>query len=372
MKLLKKLVFILPLATIALASCEKDDDDNSGTNDGNFDRETMLSNMGNNIIIPKYQNFRDKTAPLHQAAKDFTADPTGQNLASLRSNFLEAYQAWQKVTPYGFGPAEDMVLRKNLNTFPADTQAIEKRIANNDQSWGPYDNDLKGFPALDYLLFKDPKQELVDSFRSGPNAQNRKAYLKAITNEINQKAKTVHNRWKSGGGNYLETFTNATGNDKGSSLSKVVNALNFNYEIIKNPKLGIPVGKKSLGDPLPKKVEAFYSEKSLDLMLRNLDAIENLFLGRYDGTNGKGLDDHLDAVDAKRDGQDLSDAIVDQFETARSELESLNRPLSEAIQNNKSAVEKAYEEVQKQVVLIKTDMPSALGVRITYQDNDGD
>lgn len=372
MKLLKKLVFILPLAVIALVSCEKDDDDNSSTNDANFDRGGMLRNMGNNIIIPDYQNFREKTAPLYQAAKDFTANPTSQNLASLRSNFQEAYQAWQKVTPYGFGPAEDMVLRKNLNTFPADTQSIEKRIANNNQSWGPYDNDLKGFPALDYLLFKGPEQELVDSFRNGPNAQNRKAYLKAITREINQKAKTIHNKWKPEGGNYLEAFINATGNDKGSSLSKVVNALNFNYEIIKNPKLGIPVGKKSLGDPLPKKVEAYYSKKSLDLMLTNLEAIENFFLGQYDGKNEKGLDDHLDAVDANRNGQDLSDAIVDQFESARSELESLNRPLSQTILNNKSAVEKAYEAVQKQVVLIKTDMPSALGVRITYQDNDGD
>jgi len=39
---------------------------------------------------------------------------------------------------------------------------------------------------------------------------------------------------------------------------------------------------------------------------------------------------------------------------------------------NPSVVDAAYVELQKQVVLFKTDMPSSLGVLITYQDNDGD
>jgi hypothetical protein len=34
--------------------------------------------------------------------------------------------------------------------------------------------------------------------------------------------------------------------------------------------------------------------------------------------------------------------------------------------------ETAYNEVRNMVVYLKTDMPSALGILITYQDNDGD
>jgi len=39
---------------------------------------------------------------------------------------------------------------------------------------------------------------------------------------------------------------------------------------------------------------------------------------------------------------------------------------------NKPMVQETYQELQKLVPLIKVDMTSALGVLITYQDNDGD
>ena len=46
--------------------------------------------------------------------------------------------------------------------------------------------------------------------------------------------------------------------------------------------------------------------------------------------------------------------------------------MSENIINNQTQVEAAYAELQKLIVLFKVDMPSRLGVLITYQDNDGD
>ena len=370
---IKAYVIGLLLAAFTLSACNKDDDNNKSRNNGNFDRKAMLKNTGNNLIIPNYQEFNEKAGKLHQASQQFTSDPSGKNLTALKTAFHTAYKSWQKVTPYGFGPAKQMALRANLNTFPADSSGIEKRIENNNQDWGPYNNDLKGFPALDYMLYKyDNNQTVLATFTDSSNAENRKSYLKAITNEIKTMSKEVLSGWQSSGDNYLNTFVNATGNDKGSSLALLVNELNFDYEIIKNEKLGIPLGKKSLGDPLPQKVEAYYSGNSLELMLANLNAIENLFLGKHGQTNGKGLDDHLDAAGAKRNGKNLSTVINNQFDIAREQLKGLASPLSETIQTDKSKVNKAYEEVQKQVVFLKTDMPSALGVRITYQDNDGD
>ncbi len=370
MKGLLYLTLITVLSASIFFGCKEDEPENDDNN--SFDRKAMLRNLGNNVIIPDYKNFKQKANTLSQSAKKFASNANKQTLKPLREDFKEAYLAWQKVTPYGFGPAKSLALRTNVNTFPADTQEIPKRVKNNNQEWGPYDNDTKGFPALDYLLYRDSEEAVIDSFKESPHAGNRKSYLKAITKDIAQMAGNVYRKWISSGGDYLKTFSNANGNDKGSSLALLVNQMNFDYEIIKNDKLGIPLGKKSLGDPLPNKVEAYYSGISLKLMITNLNAIENLFLGRYDGKNGKGLDDHLDAVDAKRNGKNLSNAIVDQFAKARTELKQLDDPLSKAIKNNKTQADKAYEEVQKQVVLIKTDMPSALGVRITYQDNDGD
>ncbi|MDQ3534753.1 MAG: peptidase M75, Imelysin, partial [Bacteroidota bacterium] len=159
----------------------------------------------------------------------------------------------------------------------------------------------------------------------------------------------------------------------GSSFGELVNELNFDYEVIKNPKVGIPLGKKSLGQKLPESVEAYYSGISKDLALLNVKAIEDIYSGRSKaGTEGKGLDDYLNQLNAQYNGGFLSAAINSQFDIVKSKIQVIPDPLSDAIINHQNIVEEAYSEIQKMVVLLKTDMPSAMGVLITYQDNDGD
>ncbi len=372
MKLIS-IISTLCLGILIFTGCSKDDENETQPN-SDFNRKAMLENIGRNVIIPNYQEFKAEASSLHQASQEFASNPDAANLSSLREQFKTAYLVWQKVTPYGFGPANDMTLRNHLNTFPLDTVSVKERIDNNNTSWGPYDNDVKGFPALDYMLFNHQKsqQKILDQFTGASNAANRKSYLKAITKEIKTKSAKVTQKWQESGGNYIQTFVQSDGAGKGSSLSLLVNELNFDYEIIKNPKLGIPLGKKSLGEPFPKKVEAYHSENSIELMLQNLNSIRNLFLGKYGDTNGKGLDDHLDEMDAQRKGEPLSKAILNQFDKAEKAINNVPQPLHLSITENTQKVEQAYEEVQRQVVLLKTDMPSALEVRITYQDNDGD
>ena len=53
-------------------------------------------------------------------------------------------------------------------------------------------------------------------------------------------------------------------------------------------------------------------------------------------------------------------------------MEAVPDPLSDHITNGPTQAEAAYEEILELLVLTKSDLPSALGVLITYQDNDGD
>ena len=56
----------------------------------------------------------------------------------------------------------------------------------------------------------------------------------------------------------------------------------------------------------------------------------------------------------------------------RSKLIAINGVLSNQIVANPTLVNAAYIEHLKLLVLLKTDLPSNLGVVITYQDGDGD
>jgi len=53
-------------------------------------------------------------------------------------------------------------------------------------------------------------------------------------------------------------------------------------------------------------------------------------------------------------------------------MQALPEPLSSAVQSGATAVTDAYTEIRKMTVLYKVDMCSALGVKISFQDDDGD
>lgn len=372
----------LPLALLFLAftlfftsSCGTEGDD---TTQINFDRPALLQNLGNNLIAIRYQELELEINALDEAVTNFAATPNTNNLAQIGIAFQNTYFQWQYCSLFDFGPAETVGLRSAVNTFPTDIEKINANITSGTYNLEIADNiDARGLPALDYLLFgiAATEAETVELYTSDALAENRLAYLQAITTDLKINMLTVINEWKATG-SYLATFENAAGTDVGSSLGQLVNQLNQDFEFLKNVQIGIPLGKKTLGEALPEKVEAFYkNDISVDLAIEHLQAIEDVYFGTtHEGIDSIGLDDYLTELGTQHQssGGLLATAIADQFTAAKNALSVVPSPLSEAVTTHPAVVETAYNELQKMVVLLKTDLPSALGVLITYNDNDGD
>jgi uncharacterized protein len=324
-----------------------------------FEREDMLRETAQNVIIPAYSKFK---ADLDQLSADFTqfeSSPSESNFDGLRSSFLQAYQSWQSCSPIEIGPAAEQSLRFSVNTFPLDTAQVNSNLRSGwDNLYSAQNNDAKGLPALDYLLFiSDDFNVLAQSSRI--------QYFKDNLDLVSEKLDLVFDAWNTG---YADEFAVNSGTDVGSSLGLMVNELNFDFELVKNAKVAIPLGLKTLGVKQPEMVEAVYSDASKTLLLQNLGAIKYLFTGG----EGSGIDDYLDNLGAKYGSDNLSDAIIARFESCEAKANALGSSLKSEIENNPSEVEALHSELQNLVVLLKTDMPSQLGVQITYQDNDGD
>jgi len=373
---MKKSFFLLGFICVSFAfiisSCKKKEDEEPEI-ENLFNKSGMLSNIGNNIIIPQYEMLKNKLDSLYQLCLDFNSNTNLGGLNTLRSHFHETYKSYQWVSTFEFAQAEIDILRANLNTFPCDTTQVNSNISSGVYDLNTVSNiDAKGFPAIDFLLYRSNQNDtyILSVFNSSVTA---KAYLLDIINEMKSKVTVVYNSWKSDGGNYVSTFQSNTGSDVGGSIGMLVNQLNFDFEILKNARIGIPLGKQTLGIPLPEKVEAYYSGISLDLILHHIQNIENIYLGRSkQGDDGLGLDDYLAHINARYGAGSLNDAIKNKFNTAKSKLLLIPSPLSQAVVGNSAIVDNAYAELQQLIVLLKVDMPSALGVLITYQDNDGD
>lgn len=360
----KKLYLLVGIAVAACIafSCE----DGNKKDEVNFNRKAMLEHLATSIIVPNYDTLQASFIVLKQSAETFSALPSESNLTTLRSAWLATYKAWQGCAPFEFGPAMEVSLKSSLNTYPTDIEQIEDNIFEGGYNLNQAANlDAIGLPAIEYLLYYGTNQEILTALQLA----DRQQYLMDLIDHAQTKVNTVSEAWS---GTYQTTFANASGTDIGSGLGMLVNELNRDYELIKNYKVGIPLGKKSLGEPFPEKVEAYYSAHSVELALINLETIINIFTGDVNGEEGLGLEEHLDAVDAQYNNQALSEAIMAQFTKGKTALESIEGSLSDAIVNQEDLVNDAYVELQATVALLKVDLPSALGVLITYQDNDGD
>lgn len=374
MKVIKNTLFFMMVASVMMAASCKEDEEPLPAEE--FDRRGMLENYANNIIVPNYERLDLSIDTLLNLSMTFTNSPTQVNLDNLRTGLKNSWKNWMHCSSFEFGPASNLILRQAINTFPTDTAQINSNINSGSYTLGTASNiDAVGFPALDFLLFGagSNDQEIIDAFSTSTNFTNRKQYLLDVVNYIKTNVASVHNSWKSSGGNYKNTFVNATGTDVGSSTGMLVNDLNFDFENLKNFRIGIPLGKQTLDIPLPEKVEVLFGKYSSELAREHIRAIENIYLGRSrSGNNGKGLDDYLSFVNANYNGSPLNTIIQTRLSDAKNALNIMPNDLGDAVVNNSSPVNDAYLKLVQLLVVLKTDMPSSLGILITYQDNDGD
>lgn len=341
--------------------------------------DPILLNIGNNIILPNYQSYATAVNSLDSSISDFNASPDTIKLSNVQSLFKNAYIAWQSVSEYdGFGPAaNNQPPLSGLNLFPVNTTLVDGNISSvtaiNINSFA--NKAAKGFPALDYLLFGADKATLLIDFTTDAKAGNRKQYLALVSSDIKTETNAVVNAWPPAGGNYINTFVNGSGTSVSSSLGLLLNSTDQDLEILKNYRLGAPLGLVFTTTTSPTQVEAYYSGISAQLALTQLTAIQNIYLGTGAHGNGLGLSNYLTqstATYSTYNGTTLDSTIKATLAATITDLQGIADPLSATIQTNPTLATDAFNKTQQLVVLLKTDMPSLLGVAITYGDNDGD
>lgn len=348
--------------------------DNSGQ-ELTFERATMLTNWADNIIIPSYVAFAAELDALTTSFDTFKADASVSNLSNFRAAWVSSYKMWQRVSMFEIGPAETVGLRLNLNIYPTNSEKIEGFIAA-----GTYNlslsssRDAKGFPALDYLIngLGEDDAAIVAKFNTTDN-DAMIAYTEAVLTDMTTLSNGVLAEWNAG---YRDTFVNNDGASATASVDRFVNDYIFYYEkFLRAGKMGIPLGVFT-GTTLPQNVEAYYKEDiSNELFLEGLAAVQDFFNGKHYGssTTGESLGTYLDKLSTVMEGENLSDIINAQFNTARTAVSGLGSFRTE-IEDNTPPTNMllAYDAVQKAVPMLKVDMVSAMSISIDFVDADGD
>jgi uncharacterized protein len=347
-------------------------DPKNQTPEDKFDRKAMLENIASSVIIPAYNDFQVKVNSLETSVNSFTASPDATTLNSVQNEFTEVYKSWQYAEMFEFGPGETESQRLNFNSFPTNTAEIENKLSTEAstitvEKIRNYLANLRGLPALDYLLFSGTQAEIVAKFSTDNTAERRKEYLKAVISDLKERSSNIVTSWNT---NYKSQFTADLSLSHGSPVNLYVNQLNYQLEHLTKQKIGLPLGKMSAGVTFPDRVEGYYSGISTQLAIENLKALKKAFHGG--SGQEQGLDDYLKYLNDIGIENGISTYVSQRFEIALTTGYAVTMPLNKAVSQQTAEVENFYLELRKLLIPLKTDMPNLIGTEITYIDNDGD
>lgn len=369
---------IVVLVTVIYFSCQKSDTSETYSFD-NYDRQVLLSNLVDNILIPAYQNFYSELNEFDTAISNFQSATTSNNLQDIRSKFIEVYKLWQHVEMFNIGYAEEIFYGSKMNIYPTNVSRISDNInsINSDLDTNSNQFSAQGFPAIDYMLYgiAGSDQEFIELYGENSGDNPTFDYLNLIVDRMVVNTDAVMSDWLEN----KDNFINSTGNTSGSSLNMLANDFIYYYEKgFRANKFGIPAGVWA--GVLTQNVESFYA-RSLSKVLaqESLNASKNFFLGiHYDSDiNGEGLYDYIAYLDDTNysnnsDFLGLQDAIVESMDNSMNKINSLSGNFVNQIENDNYKMLETFDAIQDGVVLMKTNMLSLLGISVDYFDADGD
>ena len=337
----------------------------------NFDRQEILENVTDNIILPAFKDFTQKIEQLEESVILFSDTKNLVNLEAIQARWLDAYKVWQHIEMFNISKAEEVYFIQKMNTYPASITKIENNISTNQFDLESNNNWVaQGFPTLDYFLFglEDNNASLLLFYQNINNAAYLN-YLQAVVSQMIAVTEIVSQDWIES----RDVFVSSSDNSATSSLNMLTNDFIYYFEKgLRTNKFGIPAGVFSANNTRAKNVEAYYnSTKSKVLSLEAIEAVKGFFKGQtYNSSvTGVSLKSYLDYM---AETTILSSAIITKFNEAEQLINQLDESFENQIITNNSLMVNVFDKLQEGVILLKTDVLSILSISVDYIDADGD
>jgi len=289
-----------------------------------FDRNALLGNLANQVLLPLQTRFADAAAQLPPAIAAYCdaldrgdAEPP---LAAARSSWAAALDAWQAADALLVGPAamDNRALRDRIYGWPlVSTCGLDRDTASSFADPASYDpgkqlGNVRSLAAVEYLLHTRDTAHTCATPPTGwdalaahlPVARCRRAL--AIARDVAASAVTLATAWRADGGNYVTQLAEA--GRTGSAIASAQEAVNrisdgmfYVDRMVKDMKLaeaaGIAVNAcGSVGEPCEREVELRYADRASFAIRTNLVALRQAFTGTTAASDGPGFDDFLSAL----------------------------------------------------------------------------
>ncbi len=359
----KYFVLSLLISLFSFISCNSDSDTNGGGFD--YDVTTVLTDWVNEAIVPEITSAKTTTDHLVSAFETFETDQTLENFTALKEAYFNAYLSFQIIEKYNFDTAENISFSGFLNSYPVNSTQIDTYIASGTFSAETLESsvlqkDKQGFPALDYL-FNGLGTTETENFEALTTQHI--DYISAVINRISSLTTEVSNSWDE---EAKAAFISNTSSSLSGSMNIVFDRYVTNFERkIREAKVSIPAGVRSV-ETQPSKIESLYgSELSKDLLQEAFEGFESFYLGANDSMS---FSDLLQGIGRSDIDLKMKEYIATIFE----KISAIDPDLKLQVETDALKLVEIHDAMQSLVGVLKTDIKSSLSLSIITQDNDGD
>lgn len=342
----------------------------------------IVNNTVEQVILPQHQQLAASAAGLATAANRFCDNNsrTEEELAALRMQWQGVVASWSAVQLFQIGPASEKNRAWRLQFWPdlkdQSARKLQRLLAGEQaiSSEQIYQSSVivQGLSALEVLLFDSRLGQLANYTDGSPRSQRQCELLVAIAANSARVAGDIDKGWRPEGGNFAAQLTRPSPDnpqfpDSRAALTALVDTVVFGVEQIKNKKLTRPLALDGSGKGNPYRLEWWRSESARIAIEANLESIQALL-----GAGGAfGIDDYLQQLDG---GAALAGALNTQLTQARENLAALQQPLVQLASSGErpAALLAAHQNLRELEQLLGDDLPSLLGITLSFNANDGD
>lgn len=357
----RRRVLLCPLLVLALSlgsACK----DKEAEDSGEALRVAFLQTLANDVSLPAYAESRARAQGLSTALHALVDEVSAPNLRAAQQAWREARVAWKETEAFNLGPAVDLRTSVTVDQWPVEQAHLETELAGTAALTEAYVASLganrKGFHALEYLLFVPAAEaEALALLSEGAGAERRKAFLLALAAQVEHPLQELETRWSEGYAQSLSTPGEAYPSLK-AAVDAYVNEAVFVSELIVSKKLGKPLGLSSGGEAQPALEESGWSDHSVADMAANLRSLRHVYEG-------------LSPLVAKA-APDTDASVQQLLANAQARVNDIPLPYRTALVEQRAAVETAYAATNQLKRILATEVVSALGVTLKFNDNDGD
>lgn len=282
----------------------------------------------------------------------YVARPSAQTLAVARDAWVTARRTYRPTEVFRFygGPIDDPDDEREprINAWPMDEAYVDYVVGNanagliNDPAGFPTisasallgvnlvggdANVATGYHAIEFLLWGQdtsadgpgtrPHTDFVDG-GSAANQARRRQYLQVVTQLLVEDLTHVAERWDAQRGDYVATFNGAPV----ESLTRILTGMGtLAASELSGERMLTAYENKDQEDE-----HSCFSDTTKDDIRGNAQGLENVYLGRFGGQDGVGLDELVAARDPELDAR-----MKTQLAAALAAIDAIPAPFDQAI-----------------------------------------